>query len=57
LARGEDAETVLALLAHQLSNKILHGPTLALRQAALDGDTELLRAAEQLFRLDDDAQP
>jgi glutamyl-tRNA reductase len=57
LARGEDAETVLALLAHQLSNKILHGPTLALRQAALDGDTDLLRAAEQLFRLDEDAQP
>jgi glutamyl-tRNA reductase len=57
LARGEDPETVLALLAHQLSNKILHGPTLALRQAALDGDTALLRAAEHLFRLDDDAQP
>ena len=57
LARGEDADAVMETLAHQLSNKILHGPTTALKQAALDGDTALLRAAEQLFRLDDDAQP
>ena len=57
LARGEDPETVLETLANQLSNRILHGPTTALRRAALDGDTQLLQAAEQLFRLDTDAQP
>lgn len=57
LARGEDPETVLETLANQLSNRILHGPTAALRRAALDGDTQLLQAAEQLFRLDTDAQP
>lgn len=57
LARGEDADTVLETLAHQLSNKILHGPTSALKQAAIEGDTVLLRAAQQLFGLDDDAQP
>lgn len=57
LARGEDADAVMETLAHQLSNKILHGPTSALKRAALEGDTALLRAAEQLFRLDDDAQP
>lgn len=57
LARGEDVDAVLETLAHQLSNKILHGPTSVLKQAALDGDTALLRAAELLFRLDDDAQP
>lgn len=56
LARGEDPETVLETLANQLSNRILHGPTTALRRAALDGDTQLLQAAEQLFRLDTDAQ-
>ena len=56
LARGEHPDAVLATLAHQLSNKFLHGPTTALKQAALDGDTGLMRAAEQLFRLDDDAE-
>lgn len=57
LARGENPEAVLEALANQLSNRILHGPTAALRRAALDGDTQLLQAAEQLFGLDSDAQP
>ena len=57
LAAGEDAGEVLDLLAHQLTNKLLHAPTIALRQAALTGDADLLRAAERLFDHDDDAQP
>ena len=57
LARGEHPDTVLATLAHQLGNTFLHAPSTVLRQAALDGDTTLIRAAEQLFQLDDDAQP
>ncbi len=57
LAAGENAEHVLQRLAHQLTNRLLHAPTAALRQAALDGDTELLRAAERLFQGDDDSQP
>ena len=57
LARGEDASTVLETLANQLSNKFLHAPTAALKQAARDGDTVLIRAAEQIFQLDSDAQP
>jgi glutamyl-tRNA reductase len=57
LASGENPEQVLQRLAHQLTNRLLHAPTTALRQAALDGDTELLRAAERLFRGDDDSQP
>ena len=51
---------MLERLAHQLTNKLLHGPSTALRQAALDGDGELLRAAERLFENhdeSDDAQP
>jgi len=56
LAAGEDAGAVLDLLAHQLTNKLLHAPTIALRQAALTGDADLLRAAERLFDNDDDAQ-
>ena len=48
---------MLGLLAHQLTNKLLHGPSSALRQAALDGDLDLLRAAERLYRDDHDAKP
>ena len=57
LAQGEDPQQVLRRLAHQLTNRLLHAPTTALRQAALDGDSELLRAAERLYKNDDDSQP
>ena len=57
LAHGADPDQVMQRLAHQLTNRLLHAPSAALRQAALDGDGELLRAAERLFRADDDTQP
>ena len=57
LAAGEDPAQVMQRLAHQLTNRLLHGPTAVLRQAALDGDTDLLRAAERLFRGPDDSEP
>ena len=57
LAAGKPAEEVLGLLAHRLTNKLLHGPSSALRQAALDGDLDLLRAAERLYLDDHDAKP
>jgi glutamyl-tRNA reductase len=49
LAHGKSPEEVLELLAHGLTNRLLHPPTAALRAAALSGDTELTRAAERLF--------
>ncbi|MGV6490081.1 glutamyl-tRNA reductase [Stenotrophomonas bentonitica] len=49
LAHGKSPEEVLELLAHGLTNRLLHPPTAALRAAALRGDTELTRAAERLF--------
>ncbi len=52
LLNGQDPKTVLELLAHKLTNKLLHAPTAALRQAALRGDAELLRAAEKLYSSD-----
>ena len=52
LANGQDPKIVLELLAHQLTNKLLHVPSAALRQAALRGDAELLRAAEKLYSND-----
>ena len=57
LARGDAADQVLETLAHQLSNKFMHKPSTALKQAALDGNISFLKAAEQLFDVDSDAQP
>ena len=52
LINGQDPKVVLELLAHKLTNKLLHTPTAALRQAALRGDAELLRVAEKLYSND-----
>ncbi len=49
LANGRDAGEVLDFLAHTLTNRLLHTPTAALRDAALSGDAELARAAEKLW--------
>ena len=49
LANGRSADEVLEQLAHGLTNRLLHPPTAALRQAALEGDADLARAAERLF--------
>jgi len=59
LAAGLPAEQALELLAHTLTNRLLHAPTVALREAALQGDAELARAAEKLFPdpMQDDGAP
>jgi glutamyl-tRNA reductase len=49
LAAGRDPSEVLEQLAHLLTNRLLHAPTAALREAAMRGDADLARAAEQLF--------
>jgi glutamyl-tRNA reductase len=49
LAAGQAPEDVLNFLAHTLTNRLLHAPTIALREAALTGNAELARAAEKLF--------
>ena len=49
LANGRDADEVLDFLAHTLTNRLLHPPTAALREAARSGDAELARAADRLF--------
>ncbi len=66
LTQGRDPAEVLEFLAHTLTNRLLHPPTAALREAALSGDTDLTRAAERMFpakapyshaKLPDDADP
>jgi glutamyl-tRNA reductase len=49
LASGQDPHAVLDFLAHTLTNRLLHAPTMALREAALTGDSDLARATEKLF--------
>lgn len=54
LAQGEDPEAVVRRLAYQLTNRLLHRPTVALREAASGEHHELLDAAASLL-LDDAA--
>ncbi len=54
LAAGGEPQAALELLAHTLTNRLLHAPTIALRDAAATGDTELARAALRLFPALDD---
>jgi glutamyl-tRNA reductase len=49
LAAGMSPEDALEFLAHTLTNRLLHAPTVAVRDAASQGDAELARAAERLF--------
>jgi glutamyl-tRNA reductase len=51
IANGRDPQQALEFLANTLTNKLLHAPSASLRDAALRGDTELLRAATRLFEI------
>ncbi len=53
LAAGRTPEQALELLAHTLTNRLLHAPTSRLREAAEQGDLPLLAAAERLFARND----
>jgi len=52
-SRGTDA--ALEYLATTLTNRLMHSPTVRLREAAAGGDAQLLAAARELFGLDDDS--
>ena len=55
LARGEPADQVLLRFAHSLTNKFMHVPSTALREADAEGNTDLIGAARALFHLNDKA--
>ncbi len=50
LATGQPPEAVLEQLAATLTNRLLHAPSAALREATESGDTTLAEAAARLFR-------
>lgn len=53
LARGKTPDEALAFLANTLTNKLLHHPSARLREAALNGDLDLLHAAGRLYGPDE----
>ena len=50
LAAGQPPDGVVEQLAAALTNRLLHAPSAALREAAENGDTSLAEAALRLFR-------
>ncbi len=54
LGNGKDPQQALEYLARALTNKLAHGPSVRIRQAAENGDTVLMQAALRLFNLDKD---
>jgi len=51
LTNGRPATEVLAFLADTLTHRLIHAPSQRLRQAGEQGETELIRAAQELFAL------
>lgn len=51
LERGDDPVEVLTHFAQSLTNKLLHHPSVQLRQAGFEGRFDLLELARQLFAL------
>lgn len=53
IKNGKPADEALKYLAHRLTNKLLHIPTVRLKEAAEDGNYHLIEAADKLFKLND----
>jgi len=51
LDAGKPAQDVIQQLAHTLTNKLLHNPSVRLRRAGREGQSDLLDAANELFQL------
>jgi len=51
LAKQQDAETVLRHFAYGVTNKLLHAPSVQLRQAGSEGRLDILRLAKQLLTI------
>ena len=53
LRKGDDPSQVLETFAYTFTNKLLHTPSVQLRQAGVEGRLELLHFAKQLFAIPD----
>ena len=52
LESGTDPEAALVELARNLTNKLIHSPTVAIRNASADGRSDLLEYIKSLYQLD-----
>lgn len=52
LANGQEPAIVLKEMQYRMINKLIHHPTLQLRQAALEGNHTLLETVQHLFALE-----
>jgi len=55
LNQGQPAEQVLQRLAHTLTNKLIHTPSAQIRSAGENDRHDLIVAARELFKLQDDS--
>jgi glutamyl-tRNA reductase len=55
LHKGDDPAAVMSSLATKLTNKIIHVPSIEIKNAGTLGRQDLLDAVEHLFKLNDDA--
>ena len=53
LAAGQDPSEVLQVMARALTNKLMHQPSVQLRQAGYDGHIEVLEIAKRLLGIGD----
>jgi glutamyl-tRNA reductase len=51
LENGQDAEKVLKRLSHNLTNKLIHAPTMAIRDASAEGRADVLDYLRGLYEL------
>ena len=56
LEQGRPPEDALDFLAHTLTTRLLHNPTVALRHAGRDNRAELIAMARELFDLDGESK-
>jgi len=52
LRKGDDPELVIQTLARNITNKLLHNPTVQLKKAGSEGRTDVIDLAQQLFEID-----
>jgi glutamyl-tRNA reductase len=50
--QGRSAEEALRFLANTLTNRLIHAPSQRLRDAAETGDSEILDAIADIYRLE-----
>tara|TARA_E500000178_G_scaffold356039_1_gene431235 strand:- start:8546 stop:9877 length:1332 start_codon:yes stop_codon:yes gene_type:complete len=53
LDQGKDATEVLAQLSNNLSNKLIHAPTVALREASAENQNDMLAVLKRIYALED----